>query len=165
MKLSECVQFGRAWWRKHGNLIVGITKRMGKSGMGVDGPFKAYSTKHSAPQWLQAARGHNMNYQEMKAAGMFDRQTSRSTKPDLTLTGDFWRDMQVTEATNNGCTIGWPAFGNIVEWQAEQGRVVSNDDHPIYPTAELQLNAWFDAELDRLGRAWAGDRVKISINV
>lgn len=149
MTLAEVVKFGRQWWRTEGNKLVRAVKEVTKRGQGAEGAFPPYSEK-AGPAWLGAQGWDNRSYKERKAAGVFPRQASRQTNPpDLTLTGDFLRDLKVTDARECGATIGWPAHGAKVEWNAANGRPVSTDAQPLAPAALEEFNAAYNAELNR----------------
>jgi hypothetical protein len=149
MNLAETVKFGRPWWRDVANKLVRAVKEATKRGQGAEGAFPPYSTK-PPPSWMGAQGWDMKTYAEKKAAGDFKRQASRQTNPpDLTLTGDFLRDFKVTDARDNGATVGWPAQGAKVEWNANSGRPVSTDDQPLVPSALEEFDAAYNAELDR----------------
>jgi hypothetical protein len=149
VKLSETVILGRAWMNNAANVMVSRIKVKTKGGSGIDGRFPAYSDA----------------YRERKMAGKVGRitkkgtgfrQSSRSGTPDLTLTGDFLRDLKRISVTETGFTIGWPAQGAKVGWAADQGRAVSTEDQPLAEDVEQEFRGAVDAEISRRLRASAG---------
>ena len=95
-----------------------------KSGEGVDGKFESYTAKYKA----------------RKTAGKFARQSSNSGTPDLQLTGDMLRDLQVRSATNESVKIGWSGpNAQKVKWNEDTGRAITKKEKPL--SSELQKDA------------------------
>ncbi len=147
--LKDAPVFGRAWWRAQAIQMVKATKALTKRGEGVDGAFPAYSDAYRK-------RKTDGKAGKLTQGGTGYRQASRSGSPDLMLTGDFMRDLKNTAAHDNGCSIGWPAQGAKVEWNAASGRAVSTDDDVLAPSTMDAFDRAFNAELDKRLLASAG---------
>jgi|TARA_Y100000310_G_C20586838_1_gene765868 hypothetical protein len=118
-ELANAIPRSETAWKKLGYEIVKKIKNWTiKQGKDVYGrPFKAYSKQ----------------YATHKAAGKFPRQSMvhAKGKPNFVLTGDTMGDLKVLDATRDSVTIGWAAWGHIIEGQAKRGRAVSTDDQPV----------------------------------
>ena len=130
-KLQTIPDINPSWWKDLGDEIADrIRVHTQKGGKNINGTaFKAYKEK----------------YRIRKSKGKFRRQSSTSTKPDLTLTGDMMRGLQVRGATPNGVTIGWSGTNaEKVQWNADMGREITTNKKPladgIWRFAEKQLD-------------------------
>lgn len=112
--------FGQAWWKALGEAVVLEVKVQTEKGNGAAGKFKPYSA----------------SYADRKAAGKFKRQSSTQTgPPNLELTGDMMRDLKTTDIAADGVSVGWPAFGERVRFNAEMGRPLSTPPDPFVKSA------------------------------
>tara|TARA_R100000353_G_scaffold72533_1_gene55505 strand:+ start:208 stop:657 length:450 start_codon:yes stop_codon:yes gene_type:complete len=107
----------KSWWIKLGEEIIAKIKKRTLAGVDVEGnEFKAYSTK----------------YERNKANGLFKRQSSNSTKPNLTLTGDMLRDFQVRKVGKDNVQIGFTGtFAQRLSSNADNGRVITSKQNPV----------------------------------
>ncbi|MFQ6615098.1 MAG: hypothetical protein ACE5D1_09680 [Fidelibacterota bacterium] len=99
-------------------------------------------------------RPYTKDYAEAKAAGKFKRQTSRSVKPDLTLTGDLLRNTQVIGITDRAVSIGWPdsADQDKIRAQSKQGRQVIMKSHPVSKKTNAAIVALFNKNISKRSR-------------
>lgn len=106
-----------------------------KSGSDVkDKKFKKYSPK----------------YEDAKAAGKFRRQSSRSKKPDLTLTGDMLRNLQTRSANKEGAIIGWSGTNaQKVQWNADMGREITTTANPVTKKIKVWIEKKVGTRIDR----------------
>ena len=106
-----------------------------KSGSDVkDKKFKKYSPK----------------YEDAKAAGKFKRQSSRSKKPDLTLTGDMLRNLQTRSANKEGAIIGWSGTNaQKVQWNADMGREITTTANPVTKKIKVWIEKKVGTRIDR----------------
>ena len=139
--LAGMADLGRPFYRLLGNLAVKRLKELTRSGEGVDGRFPAYTSP----------------YAKRKAAGAFKRQASTSSSPDLTLTGEFLKDLQVIQVDRHSVTIGWPSQGEKVEWNANAERAVSTRDDPMAKVILDALDATLRNEIEAASRAAKSD--------
>ena len=139
-RLESVFEFGAAWWRKLGMEIVRRTKTLTKRGVGCEGKFAGYTGE----------------YAKRKADGGFKRQSSTSTSPDLQLTGDMLRDLKVKGDVNaQGVTVGWTVWGQRMLHNAEQGRAISTEEHPLAPAIEAYAMEKYNEEVAQLLRKTA----------
>ncbi len=135
-KIADIPRYTPQFWGKLANDVVRKMKEHGaKGGKDAAGrPFKKYSD----------------SYRSQKGAGKIRRQSSNSTKPDLMLTGDMWKDLkQIGSATKDGATIGWASWGNKVEWNAEMGRTITTDKNPVAPSIQRFILKEIDKETSK----------------
>lgn len=97
-------------------------------------------------------KSYSKGYAKAKAQGKFKRQSSKSIKPDLQLTGDMMRNLQVRGATPTGVTIGWSGTNaEKVQWNDDMGRTITTDRKPlsdsVWRFAEKELNKQIDKNL------------------
>ena len=85
------IRIPRAKWIKLGEDLCEKIRKRTKKGKGLESDFEDYTPK----------------YRAKKVAGKFKRQSSTSSKPDLNLTGDMMRDLQVRGANRESVQIGW----------------------------------------------------------
>jgi hypothetical protein len=147
--LSETVILGRAWMNNAANIMVSRIKVKTRGGSGVDGRFPTYSDAYRERKMAGKAG-------RLTKGGTGFRQASRSGTPDLTLTGDFLRDLKRISVTETSFVIGWPAQGAKVGWAAEQGRAVSTEDQPLADDIVREFRGAVDDEISRRLRASAG---------
>ena len=145
------------FWKKLGDEIADKIRVHTIDGKDVnDKSFKKYKT-HS-PFWFskkikgKVVRIYAEDYPTRKSRGDFKRQSSKSVKPDLQLTGDMMRNLQVRGATPYGVTIGWSGTNaEKVQWNADMGRTVTTDRKPlsdkVWRFAEKELNRQIDKNL------------------
>ncbi len=158
--LSSVVRFTPAFWRRLGNQTVQCIKKHSRAGEGVDGQFPAYTPGYAkrkaegmaAGKGEGAGRGRSGSRGDQSAKTGYLAQASRSTTPDMTLTGKFLLDLQLLTTTEDGVVIGWPTQGEKVAWNAESGRTVADDDSYARPCMEAVEAAVF-AELVRRNEA------------
>ena len=104
---SKIPRTGETFWTNVGEEMANLIRVQTKAGKDVKGrKFKGYTT----------------DYKAAKKARKFARQSSVSTRPDLTLTDDMLQDLQVVDATRNGVTIGFPSEAGKVHGNADHGR-------------------------------------------
>ena len=95
-------------------------------------------------------KGYSSGYAIAKASGRFKRQSSRSTKPNLTLTGDMMRNLQTRSATNDGVIIGWSGTNaEKVKWNEDMGRTVTTERKPVSKGIERFIDKQINATIDR----------------
>ena len=109
----------------------------GKKGKGINGNFPAYTSKYAT---LKA---------EGKASPEGVSVSSKSTKPDLTLTGDMWMNLSAT-STDNDVKVGWTdkSQAGKVQGNAERGRAVFTEDKIAEPVEEL-IDELFQKEMKK----------------
>ena len=114
--MGDILKIRSSDWQRIGEKIIKIIKDMTQlEGVDVnEKPFAKYSK----------------SYRNKKLGNKFSTQ-SRSSKPDLALTGDTMGDLTLKEKSSRGVTIGWTAYGHIIDGQADQGRAVSTDKKPV----------------------------------
>ena len=90
----------------------------------------------------QNVHGHKFKplsepYATRKAAGKFRRQSERSSRPNLVLTGDMMQDLQVRRVTKSKVWIGWTAVeSGKIQGNADRGRAVTLPSRPVSKTVE-----------------------------
>ena len=131
--ISKVVDISGSFWRTLANSVIKKVKSGGKKGKGAEGSFKKYSA----------------SYKKRKAGGKFNRQSSTSVKPDLTLTGDMWQDFQVIDVDKKGAIIGWASEGDKVEWAEKTGRAITTDKNPVAPKIQKYILKNIDKELEK----------------
>ncbi len=72
-------------------------------------------------------------------------QASRSTIPDLTLTGKMLGDLRVLKVDDESCTIGWSGFNaqKVIE-NAKRNRAITTKDEPLIPPVLKEVLADID---------------------
>jgi len=135
-KLQTIPNLKPSWWKRIGDEVSDkIRVHTQKKKLDVDGKgFGSYSSK----------------YAKAKRDGKFKRQSSKSTKPDLTLTGDMMRNLQVRTATPNGVVIGWSGTdAEKVQWNARQGREILKDKKPLASDIERYIMRELDKQIEK----------------
>ncbi len=134
-KLQTIPEFSPSWWKKLGDEIADKIRVHTISGKDIkDKRFKPYSK----------------GYVKAKSQGKYKRQSSKSTKPDLQLTGDMMRNLQVRGATPNGVTIGWSGTNaEKVQWNDDMGRTVTTDSKPLSDKVWSFAGKEFNKEIDK----------------
>ena len=95
-------------------------------------------------------KGYSSGYAIAKASGRFKRQSSRSTKPNLTLTGDMMRNLQTRSVTNESVIIGWSGTNaEKVKWNEDMGRTVTTERKPVSKGIERFIDKQINATIDR----------------
>ena len=134
--LKSVPTFTTSFWKTLGDEVaerIRIHTTVG--GKDVDNKgFKKYSTK----------------YADAKAAGKFKRQSSKSRKPNLTLTGDMMRNLQTRSANKEGAIIGWSGTNaQKVQWNADMGREITTTAKPVTTKIENWIDKQVGARIDR----------------
>ena len=138
---------GKPFWIKVGEEMANQIRVQTKAGKDVKGrKFKGYTTAYKAA----------------KKARKFERQSSVSDRPDLTLTDDMLQDLQVVKATQNGVTIGFPSEAGKVHGNADHGRHLSTARTPIPAKAAKELKQRLDVKIkSNLNKVSGRTRVRI----
>ena len=133
--LKSVPTFTTAFWKMIGDEVSDRIQVHTKSGSDVkDKKFKKYSPK----------------YEDAKAAGKFRRQSSRSKKPDLTLTGDMLRNLQTRSANKEGAIIGWSGTNaQKVQWNADMGREITTTANPVTKKIKVWIEKKVGTRIDR----------------
>tara|TARA_R100001530_G_scaffold52486_3_gene38802 strand:+ start:118 stop:576 length:459 start_codon:yes stop_codon:yes gene_type:complete len=134
--LKDVTKMKASFWKKLGDEVADRIQVHTKKGKDVnDANFDKYSTK----------------YADAKRAGKFKRQSSTSTKPNLTLTGDMLRNLQTRSATNDGVIIGWSGTNaEKVEWNAKmKDRVITSDTKPVSKGIQKFIDKQINVTIDR----------------
>jgi len=133
--LKSVPTFTASFWKEIGDEVSDRIQVHTKSGRDVrDKGFKKYSTK----------------YADAKVAGKFKRQSSRSKKPDLTLTGDMLRNLQTRSANKEGAIIGWSGTNaQKVQWNADMGREITTTSKPVTTKTENWIDKQVGIRIDR----------------
>jgi hypothetical protein len=135
--LETIPQMNPMFWKKLGDEISDKIRVHTTDGKDIDSrSFKSYSK----------------GYAQAKSQGKFKRQSSTSSKPDLQLTGDMMRNLQVRGVTPYGVTIGWSGTNaEKVQWNADMGRTVTSNSKPlsdkVWKFAEKELSKQMDKNL------------------
>ena len=150
IKLSDVNNRTTLFWRTLGNKFVRLMKDMTAASRDFDG---------------QAFPAYSQAYQEAKTGRKFKRQASTSGRPDLRLTGDMMRDLKVVAADKTHALVGWTAWGDKAQWNADMGRAMIdfdsiNNPHPRMADAAEQACA-IDTE-EKLNK-WAAEPLEINI--
>lgn len=147
--LSDIARLPPSFWRRVGNWVVRAIREETRDGRGVDG---------------QAFGAYTPGYAKRKAEGAFRRQASQSTAPNLILTGDMDRDLQVLEADGGGVKVGWPSQGAKVLWNEASGRAVTTDRQPLSDTVLARVMRDIELELGRNAALSSGTlRLRIKV--
>ena len=133
--LKSVPTFTTSFWKKIGDEVSDRIQVHTKKGKDVgDKGFKKYSPK----------------YEDAKAAGKFKRQSSRSKKPDLTLTGDMLRNLQTRSANKEGAIIGWSGTNaQKVQWNADMGREITTTANPVTKKIKVWIEKKVGTRIDR----------------
>ena len=95
---------------------------------------------------------YTKKYQLRKAAGKAAPKgqsiASKSTKPDLTLTGTMWRNMS-SKSGRDQAEVGWTARQQAekVQGLADGGRVIFSDN--VHPNVKKLIDKMFKKEIDK----------------
>ena len=140
----------KQWWIKLGEEVSERLRKRTKSGKGLEGSFKSYTA----------------DYKKNKAAGKYKRQSSTSTKPDLTLTGDMLRDLQVRGASRSGVQIGWTgSFAERVVHNQEMGREITSSSKALPKELQNYILNRLDKEVGRKIKKQSGKTTVIKVGV
>lgn len=133
--LKDIPKTKASFWKKLGDEVADRIQVHTKKGKDVNGAnFEKYSDE----------------YANAKRAGKFKRQSSTSTKPNLTLTGDMMRNLQTRSATNDGVIIGWSGTNaEKVKWNEDMGRTVTTERKPVSKGIERFIDKQINATIDR----------------
>jgi len=157
-KLSDIPQFTIRFWTSLGNrLINSIRDRVKNKHANVRGQhFKPYSVSYM------------LRKTKDKAAPKNEHQLSRSALPDMTLTGETLKDLQIREVTKKSVTFGWQGmFAEVVGWLDKKknykivgltGDVLSKKEMKIIDDA-------FDKDLNDKIEKYAREDIKINIKI
>ena len=109
----------------------------GKKGEGVGGTFKAYTSKYAKRK------------SEGKAVPKRQSVVSKSTKPDLTLTGAMWTGLSATSKSDSA-EVGWldKSEATKVKGNAENGRAVFTKDK-VVKSVQTYIEKQFKKEMDK----------------
>ena len=130
---------------KLGEEMIGLIIERTQRGYGVDGLFKAYSTKGIKPYWKR------------KQEGKIKRQSAKH-KPgsprdvNLTLTNDMLGSLKVKLGRTNEdqVTIGMPPQEAIkANAQELQGRAISTTSKPVTEMEEKFIAEFFNKEIKK----------------
>jgi hypothetical protein len=147
------IKFTSQWFKKLGDEVRDLflihVRRDGKDYKGDY--FKEYSKE----------------YEERKSRGEFKRQKSRSTRPDLTLTGDMLDDYQVHKYNNSLVQLGWiGSEAAKVSSNAVRGRRIYGDDkNPFPPSIMNYIYNKFDEEAKKQVNKMAKKDVIINMEI
>ena len=134
-ELQTIPDINTSWWKSLGDEIaerIRVHTKEGKDNKGRG--FKGYSD----------------SYKKRKTAGRFKRQSSTSGKPDLELTGDMMRNLQVRGATPKGVTVGWSGTNaEKVQWNEDMGRTVTTKQKPVTEKIERYIMSRLSKQLDK----------------
>jgi len=155
--LETIPQMNPMFWKELGDEIADKIRVDTIGGKDVNGrAFKPYKTH--PPFWFsKKVKGKTISiyaedYKTRKGRGGMKRQSSTSSKPDLQLTGDMMRNLQVRGVTPYGVTIGWSGTNaEKVQWNADMGRTVTSNSKPlsdkVWKFAEKELSKQMDKNL------------------
>jgi hypothetical protein len=148
-ELKDIPTFTRQFWKGLGDEVADrIRVHTTKDGKDVEGrKFRAYSTQ----------------YKNRKASGKFRRQSSRSSKVDLQLTGDMMRNLQTRGFSKDNVIIGWSGVNaSKVEWNAQmKNRVITSNVRPV----SKGIERFILSEVSRFIRKNAKEATKKPINI
>ena len=94
---------------------------------------------------------YTSNYETKKRQGKATPKgqsiASRSTKPDLTLTGSMWRNMSA-KGGKDFAEVGWTSKQQAfkVQGNIENNRIIFNEDS-VHPDVEKQIQLMFKKEV------------------
>ena len=131
------LNLSQSFLQKLGTRVAVDLREHIQSGKDIDGrKFKAYVA----------------SYRARKSADDFKRQSSQQVNPpDLTLTGDMLRDLQVRGVSKNTVRIGWSGvFATRVAHNEDRGRIISKKDKVFPKDIDVFIDNQFKLELDRL---------------
>mgnify|MGYP000299897463 CR=1 FL=1 len=117
-KLKDIPTFTKQFWKKLGDETADrIRVHTTKGGKDVNNKtFKPYST----------------SYKARKVSDKFTGQSSRSSKPDLQLTGDMMINLQTRGFSKDNVVIGWrQENAQKIEWNSKMGRTVTSKQRPV----------------------------------
>lgn len=127
----------RQFWRLIGEGVSNrIRRRVQQSHRNANGQrFKSYSDTYEQRK------------SEGDAAPRGVPQSSRSTTPDMTLTGKTMADLQTQRIRKKGVEIGWSVRGGVVEELAKRKnyQIVNLQGARPFADAEMQ---WIDKEIN-----------------
>ena len=137
--MSKDIRPTKSQWIKLGEELSERIRKRTKEGKGATGNFKQYTSK----------------YKSRKVAGKFKRQSSNSGTPDLQLSGDMLRDLQVRGANRESVKIGWTgSFAERVQHNADMGREITTKKDPISKDlqnyATKQVRRMFGKGIDKV---------------
>jgi len=166
--LRDIPTFTRRFWKGVGDEVADrIRVHTTKGGKDVDGvKFKPYKT-HTPFWFTKKVNGKNVkifaeDYKTRKAKGAFKRQSSKSTKVDLQLTGDMMRNLQTRGFTKDSVVVGWSGTNaQKIQWNADMGREVTKPSMPV--TKDIQK--FILKQVDRFIERNAREATKKPINL
>ena len=97
---------------------------------------------------------YTKKYEKRKASGKAvpkgQSTASRSTKPDLTLSGTMWRNM-ASKGGRDRAEVGWTSRQQAqkVQGLADGGRVIFSEDASVHPNVKKLINKMFKKEVDQ----------------
>lgn len=129
--LAKIPEFKRTFWKKVGDEVCDRVRVQTQiDGKDVfDKPFKKYSTGYIK--------------EKRKRGGV-------TGKVNLTLTGDMMNGLQTRGFTNQSVVIGWSGTNSKkIDWNKEQGRVVSTKRKPIPDKIERYVDNIIELEVNK----------------
>ena len=136
--LRDIPTFTKQFWKGVGDEVADrIRVHTTKGGKDVEGKkFKPYKT-HDPFWFTKTVKGKKIkvyaeDYKTRKSRGAFKRQSSKSTKVDLQLTGDMMRNLQTRGFTKDSVVVGWSGTNaQKIQWNADMGREVTKPSMPV----------------------------------
>ena len=137
--MSKDIRPTKSQWIKLGEELSERIRQRTKEGKGSSGQFKKYSQQ----------------YEDRKVAGKIKGQSFYSGTPDLQLSGDMLRDLQVRGANRESVKIGWTgSFAERVQHNADMGREITTKKDPISKDlqnyATKQVRRMFGKGIDKV---------------
>jgi len=153
--LKSVPTFTTSFWKRIGDEVSDRIQVHTKSGRDAKNKnFKKYKTHK--PFWFskkidgKTIRIYAEDYPTRKARGGIRRQSSRSKKPDLTLTGDMLRNLQTRSANKEGAIIGWSGTNaQKVQWNADMGREITTTANPVTKKIKVWIEKKVGTRIDR----------------
>ena len=134
-------------------LIDRIIKRTIK-GVGVEGKFKAYSTKGDDPYWLRKKRG------EFTGQAL-EFKPSSASDVNLVLTQAMLNSFMVKkgQTSDSQVTIGFPAAQSHKAFFAEkQGRAIATEKNPVTTEDQDFIDDYWNGEIEEGFKAASGSQ-------
>ena len=163
-KLADTVKFTKEFWKRliggrNSGLIEMIIKRVQKDGKNYKGEsFAAYA------EWYAKAKGSG----DKEKLNLGDqRQESKSTKPDMTLTNKMLWGLQPWELEDNGIVFGWegPNAEKVANLHGKKNyQIIGLDGGKSLSDAEEQhIYSGIDKFLDDNLKSWGKETIEIKL--
>lgn len=164
MELKDIVERTPAFWGTLANKCVGLLKRYANAGTAFDGTkFPDYSPEYAKRK--SGGRKTDGGSGAAKKVGAGTRQSSRQINPpNLQFSGDMMRDCKRIAFDGSSATIGWPTFGDRLEWNATMGRSLVDLEGDT-PHPQIQDEVFRALELDTEEKIKKWEKEKIVINI